>query len=131
MVDDNAKKIVGLGGIFNNLTNDEPSLLLDHLMQPEESEKIDTVSISNTEKAIIEQKKHQIDIFGLLETEKDISLHQESIHEKDGVLDEFSELLQASNSIYIPESTMKKDLTKKASLDNRDPTPLIDKKMRN
>lgn len=28
----NDKKIVGLGGLFNNLTNDEPSKIYDHLL---------------------------------------------------------------------------------------------------
>jgi hypothetical protein len=63
-------------------------------MQVEDAEFIDSSLISNVEKAIIEQKKLQIDILGLLETETEKLDDFNCINSDAGKMtDEFQDLI--------------------------------------
>jgi len=63
-------------------------------MQVEDADFIDSSLISNVEKAIIEQKKLQIDILGLLETETEKLDDFNCIKSDAGkMIDEFQDLI--------------------------------------
>lgn len=121
--------------MFNNLTNDYNSKAWDQISEASEDEAYPQdqpalTPLQEINRAITKQKEDQLDIFGLLETH---TVSNPVIHEgneQDSMIDEFDELAKASQKQVIPISTVKKNTTKKNSVSNRDPTPMIDRRTR-